>query len=272
MKTNFVLALLAMLAFLSCKKNDTQNNNTDPTTRLQRYIVFDGQDTVAKYRFNYDSQSRIAETHRSFYEDGTPSYDNIATFYYNGNDSVQSRIQYHYIDLSNGHPDEIYSEYFTYDASGRLITDTIATQIFPLGYHFNYFSDHFTLTMNFGDTVTTQQIISNGNLLNENDMIVGAFIQPFSVDIQNTFDNHPNPFYNAEIRRVLHYMPENFLQDEELPSFRNNPVSTSSIKTGSNPRNEQRSYSYTYNADGYPVTAVINDQPSGDQFTAKYFY
>jgi hypothetical protein len=265
-------ALFIILFNASCSKNnDSQNNtiSTPNTTRLQRYIALDGQDTVVKCNYSYDSQHRIAQSDKLFYEDGLPSYNAIAVFSYNGNDSVQSRVDYRLVDISGSSPDEMCTEYFVYDAAGKLLHDSIDLDQGSLGYHFSYFNDHFRVTTNFGDTVDCHQTIVNGNLMTETDSIFGVHTAGSSVNIQNSFDNHPNPFYYTDIKRVLQHMPENFLQDDEFPAFANNLLDMSSVNPVST---YHTTFTYTYNAEGYPVTAAMHDHIHNDHFTAFYFY
>lgn len=276
MKSYLSFAILAIALFTaSCSKNndDTENNVPATTTRLQRYVVLDAADTLLKCSYTYDSQKRIAESHKLFYETGAPSYDIVAVFNYNGNDTLHSRIDYRFVDISGGSPDETYTEYFTYDGTGRITQDSIHyVSAGSRGYHFSYLADHFRVTTSFQDTVDCYQTRVNGNLITETDTVFGPGTTDFSVDIHNSFDNHPNPFYYTEIRRTLDYMPENYLQDEELPAFTNNPLSMSSMATGTPTNAEQTSFTYTYNTDGYPVTAAIHDLINNDHFTAYYFY
>ncbi|MEO6667837.1 MAG: hypothetical protein ABIN36_00075 [Ferruginibacter sp.] len=277
MKLNFFLISIALLFLLaSCKKNDAINNNNDnnsTSSRLKQYVAVNGQDTLIKFTYSYDSENRIVESQKLLFQSGLQDYNVITHFIYNGNDSLPARANYSEVDLTGADPVYNYSEHFYYTGSGLLFKDSIARpSLNPLVYNFSYFPDHFTVITNFRDTIYAHQNIINGNISNEIDTVFGYSTSPLYVNDEFHFDDYKNPFQYTEVPRPLIYMPENFIQDFETPAFKNNPISIHLVTTGSNLSETNTTYTYSYNAEGYPVTAHQQDEISGENVEGFYYY
>jgi hypothetical protein len=279
MKIYLSLAIIIFLVCAGCKKhNDNNNNSNNPVNNssnklLRSFKEVSGTDSIRFY-FNYNSQNRISTTQAYDYENSILLGEVTYTFNYNGSDTVFSNVRMDYTDHTSGGSNETDTEYFIMGSSGTLQKDSITTATGYMKYSFDYFTDYFQVSTNFGDTVITEQTIVNGNIVAEHDTIYGPFIMDYSVNGNISFDSHPNPFYYTGIRRVLLHMPENYLQDIEAqtPVFKNNPIEIRSISTGSPASNTHYQYSYTYDADGYPSAVTINDVVNAVVASGYYYY
>ena len=276
MKMNAFLSIIVLtLLFMSCNKHndDEQNNNTSNNSkRLRAFKYLEGSDSL-KYTYTYDNQNRISITNGYSYQAGALTDGLITTNFYNGNDTLPLYIKSDFTDNAGTITGTAY-EYFYYNASGKLIKDSIQfSASYSIVYNFEYFTDHFKVTTtNVLDTVITEQTISNGNVTAEMDTVYGPFISDFSVNEHISYDNHPNPFFYTAVRRVLHYMPENELQEDIIPAFKNNPSDYTRVTTGMPPQNDHTQYTYVYDADGYPTTVNITDVINSTTNAGYYYY
>ena len=269
-------ACIFLLALNACEKDKTApgNANTNSTSakRLREFRIVTGNDTTTKITYTYDSGNRIATVHRLDYESGSPADDGTYTFEYGTNDSLPSHMRLEYSDYISPSSSETENEYFFYNNLRVLVKDS---QYYnnsggSATYNFEYLTDHIKLTTNFEDTLLSYLVNTNGNVTSETDTLTGAFIQDFFFHLQVSFDDHPNPFYFAGLKRVIYYMPESYIDEGLMPAVKNNILEAVSTPSGSPAMPSHFQYSYTYDSDGYPLTMISNDIINS--VTTKGFY
>lgn len=273
----YLAVIFSCMFFTACKKSDSDNNTTtNPSKLLRQFKLVTGTDTTNKCRYVYDNNNRIQTASAIVLGNGTTSYDVDVThsFIYNGDDSMPSskRIDYHKTDGSTNTG----YEFFQYDASGRMILDSVdqdADEHYTV-YRYAYFPDHILLSRNAVDTLSSRITLQNGNIISEMDTIYSTviFSSVTKVEMQLGYDNHINPLYRTSVRRPVINVFELYVDHPFVTQPSNNNILQYNIAERGAITNETRNVniSYTYDADGYPLTMTYTT--GGITSTGYYYY
>lgn len=278
----FVSALLAfVILFLSsCQQepdvilDDVTPDPSADSMRLLQYIELDttqlpGLDTTSKIVYTYDTQKRVTRSEMTFSITG----DETIEYFYNGNDSLPNKYIYHWSDASSDYIDTI----FVSHANGVVSRDssieykittgefygTIVHYFIPEGNNMKIINRDYDLPgltpLDGESSGTLIQTRVNGNITSQDDTAAFPVAHFDRAHQTASYDNKINPFYRLEIRYpVLGY---------NVTSQRNNLIEE---KVWDDPAfiNSHTFCSYTYRADGYPLT-VIKTQDDNNSFMAK---
>jgi len=288
---SFWLLVVISFSITSCKKEDNNNNILpDNTNRIARFALASvlpggGVDTSFVRTFIWDASSRCTRIATNYVNSTADNYqiDN----YYNGTDTIIAKRKFTYLS-SPGISDW---EYFTYDASGRMMSDSLTNQYGTLLISRYSVNAQGVITLNLNGPYTPilnatyrHNFDGAGNIINEIDsafnynISTGSF--PFSHITVTTasYDNKPNPFYKVYPKRMVQL-------DHENPNFDMEPfwgmgqknnitqeMRGPSQPASSGPQTYNHSATYQYNAAGYPSSVTFTDNETGEVLKGFYFY
>jgi hypothetical protein len=292
MKKNIlaVVALFSMSIFItSCKKDTPSNTNNNPSSgfpRLAKYIELDTTqsapyDTASIFYFTYDNSGRLTGGLQVYFGSVHDSVEvDLSQNFYQGADTLPYKSYGLDRDLTTPAIDYDTALVY-YDANGRSIRDSIretyidessstttnyissdrwafsGSQVSWLNYNYIPYSS-------YPNTDTVTQIISNGNIITQNDIAWGG-----GQNYTFSFDTHPNPFYYMGAGVTAIY---NIAHDESVMNDpqKNNYTRLQESNSGTDFRN-----TYTYLSNGWPSTVVFYDWSTGSgifQYKGIYIY
>jgi hypothetical protein len=304
MKTRILfLSIISLLciSIFGCKKNTiTDPPSTNPPTPSSNinYLSKSYQlsnkirnssilDTSRWFYYSYDSQKRIINISDSALDlfGGTPTSFGKKTFYYNGTDTLASRINYTGLNSNMG--GDTTNTYYQYNAIGQLIIDSTvqssydgsnannihyikSKNIRSYSYQGNkvYSTNTYTPLQQINlliapytekDTLTQD---SKGNTIEDKKRKYNTQGQNdyYSI-ITYMYDNNPSPYKNFSVDGNTGTINKNNIlrKIEFIPSTGiNNPPITYEI---------DYSGGYTYNTNGYPTISNFVGL-----FNVGYFY
>lgn len=277
-----VLNLFVLLN--SCQKEVMGKLEDDPvvnvadSTLVWKYVEVDttlpsGSDTTEWFYFNYDSLKRIS---RIYNIEGTNIPLTITTdFFYNGSDTLPFKT----VEISREGADAYVDTcFYTYNSNGLVIKDSSVYYDFVTFEPLYRTINKFTIT---GDNVAvyhredeydgtlfnilTEQtgnasiVRQNGNISEQ--VSTGTVINDLYYKIN--YNNKINPLYRAD----LHY--------PVMGGFGNTFDTKKNLQTslivGSSPSLifGRYEYTYTFRADGYPLTVEIKDIDNLQEYYGK---
>lgn len=272
--------VLIVLAIASCQKDSNQGNgNNNPSgndsTLLWKYIETDptlppGSDTTYQEIYTYDSQKRLSHLYTK------SGGEDIADLFYLGNDSLPYKAAgthtatgfYNKRDTtfffySNGFISK--DSTVEYDASTNQLIEITAFVYALAGdntlVQYRHYSSTSTLIPNDETYFTLFKTYQNGNITVQEDTS-RTYLFGYAHD-QVSYDDKINPFYEVT---SAHYPVLGYWINEQ----KNNPVDEILWDTPSAPRHWVSTY--TYRADGRPLTVSIMDQPVSVQGKGIFLY
>jgi hypothetical protein len=287
------LWLLVVISFsiTSCKKEDNNNNILpDNTNRITRFAVASvlpggGVDTSYIRTFSWDASGRCTRIAINYVNSTADNYqiDN----YYNGTDTIIAKRKF----TNPSSPGVSNWEYFTYDASGRMIMDSLVFAVNSYSIYRYTTNTQGVITLNLNGPYTPilnatyrHNFDGAGNIINEIDsafnynISTGSF--PFSYIAVTTasYDNKPNPLYKVYPKRIIQLDHENILKFDMQPFFgiaQKNNI-TQEMRGPTQPASGLPTYNhsatYQYNAAGYPTSVTFTDNENGEVLKGFYFY
>lgn len=278
----YFLSLIVILATLiSCQKADGPASIVTPpvvipndSVYITRIVELDTMyaaplDTMYKVEISYDNQHRITQFMEVQYN-GVDTPKRVTLFYlgtdslpfkstmYNNNIAPSETFETHFYTFSNTNPRELIYDSIRYT--------TIATGGTGLKVNsVKYYNDSVVVTGRYYSAGTTKYNItkSNGNTVFQDDGFIVC---------NQKYDTRPNPlnrlrFLLNEFYRIGAEWNENRYLEFEKNNLTeiNNELSFSRMKLR---------YAYTYNSNGHPVEARIQNLLSSPQRPnkIKYFY
>ena len=287
-----LITLFFVCAFVqSCQKDlvDTQNPLVPPVIIahdsvivLSKFLFVDinvsATDTTGSYEYVYDSLKRVTAINYYDGNNNTASLGEISTYYYKGSDTLAYKMTEKDFDPSYPH---FFTTLYFYDNLKRLIKDSLIYS--PADFEvdqFNYSNNMIIATLEYtnnndprdnsietdtGFIGTTGDVIKTNTLVNRG--INGYYIDNF------TFDNNPNPFYQLNIRSTYNPVPDFNFFLEGYYLQKNNVVLDASEDPFNHTLLGQGTYTYTYNALGFPATVdIIYDGGSTDDTRMVFIY
>ena len=232
--------------------DDDTNNDPDNQVLLVSQIVAETEGEPESFTINYtyDSDNRVL---REDFNNGSLTYG------YQNSLLVETVLSF------NNSPDDIIETY-TYDNQERITSFTIEIANTSNTSNLVYSSDN-TIIEGFDPETNQLQsriTLSNGNIIQFEEFLNN---EVFYSDIM-TYDNMVNVHNGTNLSDTV-----KFLYSENLPSspftFGNNNVLTSEfIEDGETL--ESYSFSYTYNEEGYPITAIETYNDNGETEIINY--
>lgn len=270
--------------FASCQQeindpNPGQNSIGNDSIYISQYIELDttlGSDTTSKFIFLYDLQKRITQLKDYNYVTGTSTYEfiTVENYFYNGNDTLPYKMV---VERADGANVLLWRDtaFFWYDngvikKDSVLIYDNAGALTYTRVINYNKISSNkykLTGTGIPGDSVIINQTITNGNITREESRFYSGAIVVSNLDIQQTFDMNPDPFYRISLRYPIW---QSFSGAYFTGTQKNN--STEYRISGSFSQ-EHYIAVYQYRNDGYPVISRVAD-PSNplDCYKGIYVY
>lgn len=292
MKKIFACLALLVVVLISCQREI----NFDPTETppppplvttndsvlLSELIYLDTaaglpDDTARIHLFLYDSQKRISEIKRYYYFSvpGGDIYE-VLNYSYNGTDTLPYKIvQLHYGGPTSATPPDTFTHFINYNAQGLVIYDSTRRVMeagggLPMSImisdirvagpnkYRNYFQHYYPSPPSGVSYYHHYDLTFSGsNIIFQTDTSTDM-----SPDHQTTitYDNKVNPLYAAFRQPYPYYYNEFAPQDFNTVS-RNNFTSFKLKRYNSSiDRDWSLKYQYQYNANGYPVSAIITDE------------
>lgn len=289
--------IIVLLLATSCQKEVTDPGVivTPPVTttgiNLKRFAIVDPlltapNDTTNLREFFYDAQNRcIRMVEHDYLNAGTYITEN----FYNGNDSLMSKRR-----LDFGSPSDTAWEYFTYNANGQMIADSLVAdngnptpRVFV--YKYTITAGNISALIDFGGNSrdsATYLITKDaaGNITREIDSnyrynpVFNSFDFNVAADHVITYDARINPFYKIFPKRLVNLEYENDLSEDvafyfTIPQPGNTLTevrTVSPVASGLGTCNNR--YTYNFNAAGNPVDVVLQDILNGESYKGFYFY
>lgn len=260
----FVLLLFSLLN--ACQKNpEDPNHPKEADTRLliSKLVYFDDAltDTSVVNIFNYDGQKRVTSINQYWYDNGFSEIANTATYYYNGLDSLPFKTESS--EEGSGIINKS-TDFHFYDNAQRLIRDSIIsvrntnTEKYTINY--TYATDKITET--WKDVFSGNTDYYNTGYI---DIRSGNIIKVVTNDLSGrivtslfTYDAHPNPINNINIRFTLRPLPS---YDNDAPDdgrISNNILTETTTGYLADGIVFNKLSTYTYNANGYPETVKFS--------------
>ena len=276
--------ILMAIVIVSCQKessteppsNGGNGNNPPPndSTLLWKYIETDptlpaGSDTTLQVIYTYDNKKRLSSYHTNFYYGAEQTVD----LFYSGNDTLPYKSTS--ISTSNGdvYRDTVFYSYLNgfvnkdstveYNGSTNQLIEISAFEYTPDGnntlFQYRHYSSPSTMSpddeLNFtlfktyqGDNITMQEDTSS--------VVLFSWAHE-----QVSYDDKINPFYEVT--------PVNYsVLGPWLNAQKNNPVDDISWDTPSQP--EHLIYTYTYRADGRPLSVAVTGP--ADEWKGIFLY
>jgi len=287
---SFWLLVVISFSITSCKKEDNNNNILpDNTNRIARFAVASvlpggGVDTNYINTFIWDASGRCTRIATNYVNSPADNYqiDN----YYNGTDTIIAKRKFY----SQSSLNNAYWEYFTYDASGRMIMDSLVFAVNSYSIYRYTTNTQGVITLNligFNNILNAtyrHNFDGAGNIINEIDsafnynISTGSF--PFSYIAVTTasYDNKPNPLYKVYPKRIILLDHENILNFDMEPFWgiaQKNNI-TQEMRGTTQPASGLPTYNhsatYQYNAAGYPTSVTFTDNENGEVLKGFYFY
>jgi len=296
MKTKNVLltAVVLLAGLISCKKNDTSSNNgpdpipavTDSNFLSKMYYldsVNNVQDTFAKYSVLYDNAKRVETVIDSVTANSGMPFSNKTVFYYSGTDTLPFKSINEYYE---GTYRDTVTTYYTYNTAGKKVKDSAIASYRNVGYSYQkrlqktsiqyngnkiyFLLRDTTLYDSYGGTYNTftydtATIDASNNIISSKK----AFTSDVTVNTF-TYDSHINPLYHLNIFNAIFTAPE--FMDEFTSYSKNNILTDQENRTSPVPTQKTASYTFQYNASGYPKQSVALDLYSSTTNYVKIVY
>lgn len=275
MKRIAAIVLIAVIGFISCKK-DSVNNSTPVNNQDSIYldsVMFIGyinpNDTMIS-TYEYDAQKRLVSinSHSIVYDDHSNT-----TFSYASSDTVPFKS---YVTLKSAAEYDTSTTYYTYNSSNDVIKDsTFGTSSNSSGYSIVHFIRQYTTTpgKKYG-VFTTNYIYPSPSsyskkdtaTLDANNRVISNKV--YQVDAMPgtdvllsttvfTYDNKTNPASLLSHYKTLTQLPDNFTPSSLNYVSPNNLLTKTTTASGLPYDNF---YTYTYNSLGLP-TIILGTNP-----------
>lgn len=287
-----VLFIFSVLLLVSCQQEpddvilSPSPSGVDDSTFLAAVVELDttyplGLDTSGISYFLYDSQKRLVQVRRLYYEPGAVggTLDSYEKRFYTGNDTLPYKLAHYMEDAPTN--DEIDTVFLTYQ-NGVIIKDSVlfyeGSQLSSTVIHrFKVLSgSRVSVTAHrripgqpdFYDSVISHQTWINGNLAAQKDTTFASPYWGFNFSYQ--YDNNPNPL----LRFALTYPMTNYMHNiGDYSDFFarlsiNNETGWSEEYTGGQLNHVE--LSYQYRADGYPL--ILRDKALGEPYKLLFIY
>jgi hypothetical protein len=288
---SFWLLVVISFSITSCKKEDNNNNSLpDNANRITRFAVASvlpggGVDTSYIRTFSWDALGRCTRI-ATDYVNSPADYYQIDN-YYNGTDTIIAKRKFTY----QSSPGVSEWEYFTYDASGRMMIDSLINE-YGTSLIYRYSVDaQGVISLNFSglsnpflNATYRHNFDGAGNIINEIDSVYGYDISTASYSFSYravttaSYDNKPNPFYKVYPIRIIQLEHENSLNFDMEPFWgiaQKNNI-TQEMRGPTQPASGLQTYNhsatYQYNAAGYPSSVTFTDNENGEVLKGFYFY
>ncbi|NUY81820.1 hypothetical protein HUK80_13010 [Flavobacterium sp. MAH-1] len=153
----------------------------------------------------------------------------------------------------------IEEQLYTYDASGKLATHTLLDYEIGWGSKevYTYNSDNTATVQNYSGDLVSQTLEGDTYTITFANGEVSQIVTPFET-ITYTYDNKNNPFKNVTGYGKISYI------DGGASGIMHNVTEESSSEGGGS------TYTFTYNNNDFPATAVENWD--GDVYNTQFFY
>lgn len=306
MRKYAVLLTALCTLFISCQQelsfdpgtnNPQQPVNTNDSILLSQLIYLDTtvaspNDTVSLDIYTYNSRKLVNYIESYSYNGGPRRLALKKFFFYNSTDTVPYKVT-HIAYLGNA-PITIdtFHFYYQYNAQGIIVYDSLLSVLSPgpgvgtsISRYYTLAPDKVRRNTNYyspppnptpGSYYTDYRYIFSGTNITAQVTQTSPPTNSMPYDsIIVTYDNHPNPIRNAEND---HQFTVGY--SDGVNAYQNNNFTTfysKSIDPISYLVDEYRlSFTYQYNANGYPVKAVITDllgtgtYPLGNKVIYKY--
>jgi hypothetical protein len=254
-------ALALFFCFISCKKDD--NNNNANKTRLSKLISFRTETpstNITTTEFIYDDQKRVVEVVKligdSLNGEIKSAKNNSIKFFYNGNDK-NPYMSLGSLEFSNPKM-EIY---YSYDVTGFLIRDSMASPPMSpssLNRYF-YFTNHIIVENEYQGNAIPQITKDSFIIANQNLTEAYTYIEPSPTIIYGnklSYDDKSNPLNTLNISSVCFPSYPFGLSSYLKPGYFKNNITeyTHGSSTGQGPfiGNAIVYYSYSYGANNLP--------------------
>ncbi len=281
----FTLSLFTVLLF-SCQREieapPNQDNVLEDSTYIVKTISLDttkpiGQDTVIIVDYSYDAQRRLKK--HTLREVGLVSSAFVYTdYFYNGVDTTPYKSI-----TTNGSPTDSSICYYTY-TNGFIVKDSLINyslgginfatiRFFSAIGSTKYLIKRYEYQPIISQTVYLDSTIYKRTLVNSNIVSsvdsVWASVGPYlNFESQNaTYDTKMSPFNKLNVWYLGYHQP--LFYDYYL-SGNNNTISYSYITDLPFTPPVNYAISYTYNANNYPVKAILSGSP--DVNKVLFFY
>lgn len=274
-----MLLLLAGTVFVSCQKE--VSSSTEPEPPLENHKLLTKIVTSQYFysqidSFEYDSQNRCKRYLQNFVDSSiSPNpgpYTDFYDFHYNGNETVPFKIT----DTSQGRG---MNWYIVYDAQKRKIADSMVfspneKEVFNYTYQANRI---LSVNNQYVSGVLMMSIKDTFDLDGNNCTRQAGRIQSpggdFWYQYTNTsFDTHINPISKMNIGNAVKFGGYSTLGDN-LGINKNNCTGTSYVDSGGPSSAWTSTIQYTYDSEGYPLTATMsNPSDPTNKTVIKYYY
>lgn len=254
---------------------------------LKKFVLVDStqpaqNDTLYIYTYSYDNLGRCIQIEVKDYENASIGY----TYnFFNGNDTLISSRKL----VNQVYSDSVF-EYFSYSPAGKMLSDSVVEfsgsdpNVFT--YHYSSVNDSLTSVINvngqpflLGKYLLTKD--NYGNIISEKDTSFeyysGAYHYKNTTTISYTYDSNPCPFKNLYPKRLTGLDYE-LIAVDDIPLFlflqNNNTKSKVSATqpTTSGIGSSNRSFTYTYDPNNYPLSLIYRDLRRGYVYKGTYYY
>jgi len=266
---NAILALLALVAFSACSKSSDDEPTKPAATIKKLYPAMvvekdENGDTIKETTYEYDNENRLVKSTITDNEDGTATTE-INTYTYN---STVIALITHTLKLDNGSKVGNGKTVFNYE--GNLLTtlaDYKQNATTPYNRDSLFYQTGNTrpyiIKINNGEDKSEFTYDAAGNIITtQNIDATGVYTIAFSYDMGHTYFNWciPNPI---AIEGIFNSCPTE--------------ITIACKEGGVDSYSEKKTYTYEFNADGYPtkvtVKSVVDDlTPDNDDFTETTVY
>lgn len=246
-----------MLAFLvSCQKEEEFMYDYPEPDKLLVSVTRTGENTTFRTEFTYDSLNRLVEVKNIVPEAQTT----IESYVYNPQGKV--------VEKTVGNHTTTYS----YNTAGQLEEQTILYTSPDSDYEwsertkYQYKNGKISKGIVYKKNGEIQQTVrykydSRGNTLEKTVHPTGSASDIALVEIKFRYDTKPNPLGNSGVNLLNGHT---FNQHADIKQV-NNPVYSSYLNMVSSSFPPEFEISYEYDADGYPVKAVMKGVRIPDQ-------
>ena len=293
----FLLTGIAAILFISCQKEISEGTGGTPldppdtvsSVLLKKYIKLDTtlaapNDTIFTASYLYDNAKRCTSILYKYFDHPDALYEGTVEekIFYNGSDTNMSHRTM--VNTYAAGTDRT-AEYFTYDANGRVLRDSIDAIGNDASFYYRYDGNIIHTTAHFlpdiADTFlyTTHHIQKlNGNIITERDSAYEVnqpwpYGTPTVALTDAQYDNHPNPFYKLSPPWPVVFEIEHVLQDEWRVQQKNNWLRSYQEFDGWGAgESDLYTFQYTYLANGYPSIVRIKNTYGGDDHYFKGIY
>lgn len=281
-----ILQPILLLLAVACKKNDTGTIPPPPVYSdiLVRMYELDTtktapNDTITRRYFQYDNNNRlIVDSTIEILANNGSQYSSVRYIYYNGNDSMASKVITKNADttwhvFSEGKYVSDSTSYFPISDIGNATSITRFT--YQPGVIIRYFQNWIPQwSYSAVEQDTIYQTIENGNIVYQIDTLNtytnGQFSGSQIFESRVFFISNPNPFFKLLKSFARPYFYSVGIGNRFQPT--NNVFAPRSLISSQTSSFGNIEYKYMFREDGYPLSAIMKFDGGDLKRTTKLIF